>query len=51
MNDYETTYSELLKAAVCQGATIKQILSDLETLKKLKTIAIKNRNIKGDMTI
>lgn len=51
MKDTETTYTELLKAAVTQGSNIKTILADLETLKKLKAIAIKNRDNKGDMLI
>ena len=40
----ETTYTDLLEAAVTQGATIKTILADIEILKKLKAIVVKNRN-------
>lgn len=52
MNNRETTYTELLEAAVCQGATIKQILADIDTLRRLKKIAVMNSGrIKIDNTI
>lgn len=40
------TYKDLLVAAITQGATTKQIISDLETLIKLKEKVNKNKNIK-----
>lgn len=33
----ETTYTDLIEAAVTQGANIKTILADIETLRRLKT--------------
>ncbi len=51
MKDRETTFNELLEAAVCQVATIKQILADIDTLRRLKKIVVMNRHIKRDNTI
>lgn len=37
------TYSDLMTAAIIQGNTAAQILKDMDTLKKLKEIALKNK--------
>jgi hypothetical protein len=45
----ETNYMQLLEAAITQNKTTQEILSDLETLIKLKKIVNKNRDIKKEL--
>lgn len=45
----ETTYMQLLEAAITQNKTTQEILSDIETLIKLKKIVNKNRDIKKEL--
>ena len=44
----ETTYIQLLEAAITQNKSTQEILSDLETLIKLKRIVNNNRDIKKE---
>ena len=37
------TFYDLLAAAVQQNGTVAQILADIDTLKRLKAVAVKNR--------
>lgn len=43
----ETTFNDLLKAAITQNTTTSNVLSDIETLLRLKGIARHQKNLES----